>query len=167
MEVKTLKSKKKYSKKYKSKLPSNNVKITNNNYKQKTKKSRWVIGNAYIDDKGNYQQKPHFANFWKEGFLTDIPTRKDYNRIMDGIVHTDSMFDRSHFRTEEEYRRAIKQEENDALYGLERMQISINRLWNGSIREWLKLFVHILIPILTVIGLFGLFDMLVGTTFFG
>ena len=38
------------------------------------------IANSYIDKHGNYKEKPHFANFWKHGFLNDIPTRADYNR---------------------------------------------------------------------------------------
>ena len=162
-----MKNKRSYSKKFKSKRPWKKVKVSKHYYPNKPVRRHKSWGNAYIDNNGNYKEKPYFANFWKEGFLTDVPVRKDYNRIMDGVVHTDSIIDRSQYRTEEEYRRAIKNEEHDHLYGLERMQISIARLWNGSLREWIKLFVRILIPNLFVLAVLGACDLFVGTSYFG
>lgn len=90
--------------------------------------------NYYVDKHGEYKQKPWFANFWKVGFLDDVPVGADYDREMDGIVYYDYVTD-SYQTADEDSKRN--------LYGLERVQMSINRLWNGSPREWFKLIYRI------------------------
>lgn len=90
----------------------------------------------YIDPQGNYVEKPWWANFWRVGFLDDIPTRLDYEREMDGIVNP-NLYDRDGY-LKDRYA-------NSSLYGLERFQMSLNRLWNGSPREWIKLIFRVLL----------------------
>lgn len=109
--------------------------------------------NYYVDKQGEYKIKPFYATFWREGFLDDVPVGSDYNRVMDGIVHTDSIIDPLDYRNRESYLRAVKREEHRGLYGLERAQISIMRLWNGSPREWFKLIFRIAL----IAGIFALF----------
>ena len=109
--------------------------------------------NYYVDKKGEYKIKPFYATFWREGFLDDVPVGSDYNRVMDGIVHTDSIIDPLDYPNKEAYLRAVRREEHRGLYGLERAQISIMRLWNGSPREWVKLIFRIVL----IAGIFALF----------
>lgn len=77
-------------------------------------------------------------------FFYDIPTRKDYWREMEGIKSG---------ALPGSYKG--KQLEEDHLYGLERLQLSLIRLWNGAPREWLKFLTRIVILLLYV-GLFVL-----------
>ena len=153
---------------YKTKYPNNakkkqlpsqktyNIHITN----VKKPNTHPRLSNSYIDNKGNYKEKPHFANFWKHGFLNDIPVRKDYNREMDGIKYTSSIIPREFYDTEEAYQRAIKAEEEDHLYGLERAQLSFMRLINASPREWLKLVVRTFMFVFYILALIGIFNLL-------
>lgn len=143
----------------KKRLPSQktyNIHITN----VKKQKTHPRISNAYIDKNGDYKEKPWFANFWKVGFLNDIPVRKDYNREMDGIKYTSSIIPREHYATEQDYQRALKAEEEDHLYGLERIQLSLKRLLNLAPREWLKLFGRILLIIIYISAFIGLANLL-------
>ena len=132
------------------------IKNVNHYHINKAQKTHGFFGNAYVDKKGNYKKKPFFANFWGEGFLDDVPDRKDYNRVMDGIVHTESLIKKGPYMSEDDYKHALKEEEQDHLYGLERMQISIMRLWNASPREWLKLIFRIGLIIFIFATLFGI-----------
>lgn len=139
---------------YKSKQKKKPVyhKTVNNIHIYKQQKTHPKISNYYVDKKGDYKEKPHFANFWKHGFLNDVPTRADYNREMDGIKYTDSVIHREDYPSDEAYKAALQREEHDHLYGLERIQMSIMRLWNGSPREILKL----LWRVLFILGIAGL-----------
>ena len=151
---------KKHKKSTKKESKINYFKTVNNHYHThlpKSEKKHRLISNAYIDNKGDYKEKPHFANFWKHGFLNDIPTRKDYNREMDGIKYTDSLYLRSYYDNEQDWKNDIMAEEHDHLYGLERFQLSLMRLLNGAPREWLKLLSRILI----LFGTLGLLRLII------
>ncbi len=126
-------------------------------YPYKSDKLNWKnqhrTSSYYIDKDGKYKQKPFFVNFFKEGFGTDVPTRKDYDRIMEGkLVDVEPGQKVKNLGggwvTTQVY-------EDDDLFGLERLQLSIKRLWNGSPREWLKLLMRICI-LLLMVGLFAL-----------
>ena len=99
----------------------------------------------YIDPQGNYVEKPWWANFWRVGFLDDIPTRADYEREMDGKAYYEP-YDRSGMLKD---RYGV----DSHLYGLERFQMSLNRLWNGSPREWIKLTFRVLLIIGFIAGI--------------
>lgn len=161
---------KKYKANYKAKKAySSSKKYANKKLKNKPKKKKKLFSifqnkkstykaakhksgmNYYVDKQGEYKIKPWFANFWKVGFLDDIPTGADYDREMDGIVYYDYVTDSYHTADEDSKRN---------LYGLERLQMSINRLWNGSPREWLKLIFRVLLIIFLITGWFGLFHYL-------
>ena len=136
------KSKKKKSK-YKKKRRSDITNITNNLYVHNSPKTHRALSNAYVDKNGDYKEKPFFANFFKVGFLNDIPVGEDYDREMDGMKYVD------HLYTPEQMQFAEEDKKRN-LYGLERAQLSIMRLWNGAPREWLKLFTRILIIMLCI-----------------
>ena len=147
-------------------LPSQktyNIHITN----VKKPKTHRRMSNSYIDNKGDYKEKPWYANFWKVGFLNDIPTRKDYNREMDGIKYTSSIIPREFYATDEAHKRAMKAEEEDHLYGLERAQLSFQRLIYASPREWLKLIVRTLLFVFYISFLIGIYHLFKNTNIFG
>lgn len=144
---------KKYNKRYKysskgrysdSKYPYKDDKWNHKNY-HKTR-------NYYIDKNGEYKEKPWYANFFKVGFSDDTPTRADYWREMDGYKDFRNVLGQTG-----DSDKWTEFEANDSLSGLERFQLSLNRLWNGSPREWLKLLIRIVILLLY----FGLFALLV------
>lgn len=143
------------------------TKVTNNIYYPKKDKNHPKLSNYYIDNKGQYKEKPKFANFWKVGFLNDMPTRKDYNYEMDGIKYTDSLYTKNTYgyNQEQQWKDDIEAEEHDHLYGLERLQLSIMRLWNGAPREWIKLIVRVLILILFYTLCMSFFRFLLNTNF--
>lgn len=143
---------KKYNKQYKS---NNRYKYSNKHSKNDTRRysgnknayegDKWNYknynrtGNYYINKDGEYKEKPWYANFFKVGFSDDVPTKADYYREMDGIVD---------YKETDPY-------EMENLYGLERFQLSMHRLWNGSPREWAKLITRVLI-LLLLIGIVAL-----------
>ena len=116
-----------------------------NNYDIKKTHRFWT--KYYIDPQGNYVEKPWWANFWRVGFLDDIPTRADYEREMDGKAYYEP-YDR--FGNVKD-RYGV----DSHLYGLERFQMSLNRLWNGSPREWIKLTFRVLLIIGFLVAFFA------------
>lgn len=145
----SLNKKKNKSSKIKKRVMSKNKR---SGYNIKSTHRFWT--KYYIDSNGNYFEKPWWANFWRVGFLDDIPTRADYEREMDGKVY---------YEPYDEYGRLKERYSTDShLYGLERLQMSINRLWNGSPREWIKLIFRIVL----IITFFAAFITL-GRTLFG
>ena len=145
MEKKKYKSK--YSSKYKKRSSKNTYHKNKSIIGSKTKTHRlWT--KYYIDNDGKYQEKPWHSNFWKVGFLNDIPTKGDYHREMDGVKYMDSIIDKRMYGSDAAHKEAMKRERHEHLYGLERAQISFMRLWNGSPREWIKLIVRVLIVVL-------------------
>ncbi len=154
---------KKYNKRYKSSkqyksnnlgksYKSNNDGYDGNKHAYRDDKLNWKnqrrTSNFYVDKNGEYKEKPWFANFFKVGFSDDIPTRADYNREVDGVKYTGALVGSGHGASDaakRHYKAAQLDEEQDYLMGLERFQLSLIRLWNGSPREWLKLLTRIVI----------------------